>query len=427
MKNIRAISSIIGSLFHQFTLFSLFAFGNISVSYGEKKYPNEKEIAFFFLYPICVIYMCLACFLGGISLRKLGIHLSIILGCISICLCSFLLLITNNIYLDYLVIIFYGLGFGISMTSSISNACMYYPENRGLISAICGAVGGNLGSALCNFKIGKVSEEEPSDYFKFHIAFMVIGTLISVLTIRNYRANLENNDISKTKNPLVDDENNKNINNIESTEGNDNENQPAIQEKDIELKVILKNFRIYYILLIFFFSCFVQGYIMTVGFVYGIKEVRDGSNSKMGIIFTIMSLTGCIAGPFWGFIHDKLHFQKTVMLVNLLSMLNSAFIYFAKDSIYLYGILIILNGNLNTGSFAMIFPHVSKVFGFKYAGEMYAIVVLSTGISSLVASILLGCVFEDISSCLSIFFVGSAFNVIGFILCFFENDNKFIE
>ncbi len=427
MKNIRAISSIIGSLFHQFTLFSLFAFANICVNYGKKKYQNVKEIAFFFLYPICVIYMCLACFLGGISLRKLGIHLSIILGCISICLCSFLLLITNNIYLDYLVIIFYGLGFGISMTSSISNACMYYPENRGLISAICGAVGGNLGSALCNFKIGKVSEEEPLDYFKFHIAFMVIGTLISVLTIRNYRDNLENNDISKNTNNLIEDEKNKNINNTELTEGNYNENQSAIQEKDIELKVILKSFRIYYILLIFFFSCFVQGYIMTVGFVYGIKEVRDGSNSKMGIIFTIMSLTGCIAGPFWGFIHDKLHFQKTVMLVNLLSMLNSAFIYFAKDSIYLYGILIILNGNLNTGSFAMIFPHVSKVFGFKYAGEMYAIVVLSTGISSLVASILLGCVFKNISSCFSIFFVGSAFNVIGFILCFFENDNKFIE
>ena len=426
MKNIRAISSIIGSLFHQFTLFSLFAFANICVQYGEKKYPTVKKIAFFFLSPICNIYMCLACFLGGISLRKLGIHLSIILGCISICLCSFLLLITNNIYLDYFVIIFYGLGFGISMTSSVSNACMYYPENRGLITAICGGVGGNLGSALCNYIIGKY-KDEPWNYFKFHIALMVIGTLISVLTIRNYRENLENNDISKNTNALIEDEKNKNINNTESTEGNDNENQPAIQEKDIELKVILKNFRIYYILLIFFFSCFVQGYIMTVGFAYGTRKVQIGSFSEMGIIFTIMSLTGCIAGPFWGFIHDKLHFQKTVMLVNLLSMLNSAFIYFAKDSIYLYGILIILNGNLNTGSFAMIFPHVSKVFGFKYAGEMYAIVVLSTGISSLVASILLGCVFEDISSCLSIFFVGSAFNVIGFILCFFENDNKFME
>ena len=167
--------------------------------------------------------------------------------------------------------------------------------------------------------------------------------------------------------------------------------------------------------------------LMTVGFAYGTKVIELESYSKMGIIFTIMSLTGCIAGPIWGFIHDKLHFQKTVMLVNLLSMLNSAFIYFAKDSIYLYGILIILNGNLNTGSFAMIFPHVSKVFGFKYAGEMYAIVVLSTGISSLVASILLWSVYGNISSCFSIFFVGSAFNVIGFILCFFENDNKFIE
>ena len=241
MKNIRAISSIIGSLFHQFTLFSLFAFANICVRYGEKKYPNVKEIAFFFLYPICVIYMCLACFLGGISLRKLGIHLSIILGCISICLCSFLLLITNNIYLDYFVIIFYGLGFGISMTSSVSNACMYYPENRGLITAICGGVGGNLGSALCNYIISKFSNN-PLNYFKFHIAFMVIGTLISVLTIRNYRANLENNDISKTKNPLVDDENNKNINNNELTEGNDNGKSISNTRKRYRIKSNIKKF-----------------------------------------------------------------------------------------------------------------------------------------------------------------------------------------
>ena len=140
-----------------------------------------------------------------------------------------------------------------------------------------------------------------------------------------------------------------------------------------------------------------------------------------------MSLTGCIAGPIWGFVHDKLEFQKTLMLVNILSMCNSALIGVTKNSIISFGFSVIFNGSLNSGAFSMIFPHVSKVFGFKYAGEMYGIVVLSTGISSLIASILLRVVFQKIEQCLNVFFIGSFLNLIGFGLCFFENDEKFLS
>ena len=34
----------------------------------------------------------------------------------------------------------------------------------------------------------------------------------------------------------------------------------------------------------------------------------------------------------------------------------------------------------------MIFPHVSEIFGFNYAGELYGFVVLSTGVSSMISS-----------------------------------------
>jgi hypothetical protein len=33
---------------------------------------------------------------------------------------------------------------------AIKNACKYFPKRSGLISAICGGFGGNMGSALCN-------------------------------------------------------------------------------------------------------------------------------------------------------------------------------------------------------------------------------------------------------------------------------------
>ena len=164
---------------------------------------------------------------------------------------------------------------------------------------------------------------------------------------------------------------------------------------------------------------------MTVGYEFGVKKVNI-EHSRMGIIFTIMSLTGCIAGPIWGYIHDKLHFKKTLMLVNILSMINSGLIFLTKNNFITYGFSIVFNGNLNTGAFAMIFPHVSRVFGFKYAGDLYAVVVLSTGISTLIGSVILYIIYTDLSSCIVVLFIGAVLNFIGFVLCFFEKDAVFI-
>ena len=382
--------------------------------------------------------MCIFCFFGGAVVRRIGTHFTIIAGCISICLSSFLLRITTSIYMDFVVIIFYGIGFGISMTSAVSNACKYFPKNRGLITSICGGLGGNLGSALCNFINARWDAYE---YLTFHIIFMLVGTILAVGFITNFQESAMDNPITndsdnKTE-PLTKslevDENKKNKNN---TPYNNEDDIPTadqiaiIGEQQAELEIILKHWRIYFILLIFFCTCFVQGFIMTVGFTYGSEFIATNhveGRKSMGLVFTIMSLTGCIAGPIWGFVHDKLEFQKTLMLVNILSMCNSALIGVTKNSIISFGFSVIFNGSLNSGAFSMIFPHVSKVFGFKYAGEMYGIVVLSTGISSLIASILLRVVFQKIEQCLNVFFIGSFLNLIGFGLCFFENDEKFLS
>ena len=142
-----------------------------------------------------------------------------------------------------------------------------------------------------------------------------------------------------------------------------------------------------------------------------------------------MNVICCITAPIWGFIYDKLEFQKTLMLVNCLSMLNSFLIKFTWKHTITYAFSIIFNGNLNTGSFTMIYPHVSRVFGFKYAGEMYGIVVLSTGISSLIASLLLHFfgIRTNYEPCFNVFYIGSGLNLIGVILAFFETDEKFLS
>ena len=424
----KGIFSVIGAIFQQLTLFSLFSFANICTNIGKKTDADTKVS--FFLNPITNIYMCIFCFIGGFSERHLGIHITIIISGITISLGSFLLIISSNIYLDFAITILYGFGFGISMTAAVGNACKYYPNIRGLITAICGGIGGNIGSALCNY-MNSIYGEDCDKYLKFHIIFILSGSFLAVIFITVYKEEQKQNAINTNSNNL-ESENENNNENVDkeneltnSNEQTKNENENENKNKEIPLTVILKHSRVYYILLLFFCCCFVQGFIMTVGFEFGVNVVKDINHSKMGIIFTIMSLTGCVAGPIWGHIHDKLQFQKTLMLVNIISMINSGLIIFTKKHFVAYAFSIVINGNLNTGAFAMIFPHVSRVFGFKYAGDLYAVVVFSTGISTLIGSVVLYIIYTSLNSCIIVFFIGAGLNIIGFVLCFFENDDIF--
>ncbi len=424
--------SVVGALFHQFTLFSLFFFLN---SFQYVKIVNSAVLYFLIILQSMCVYIF--CFFGGAVDRKLGTHLTIILGCLSICLSDFLSIIFKNFFILYFFfIIFYGIGFGISMTSAVGNACRYFPKNRGLINAICIGTGGKLGAGLCNFMIQRYKNNY-RQYLVFHIIYMIVGTILAVGFITTFKE-------SAMDHPLTNESDSKTerlTNSLEVEEkNNDNSDIPTatqiatIGEQQAELEVILKHWRIYFILLIFFCTCFVQGFIMTVGFNFGTRIVENIQENeikptKMSIVFTIMNLTGCIGGPIWGFIHDKLEFQKTLMLVNCLSMLNSFLIKFTSYNIITYAFSIIFNGSLNIGSFIMIYPHVSKVFGFKYAGEMYGIVVLSTGISSLIASLFLNVfgIRQNYNSCFNVFYIGSGLNLIGILLAFFETDEKFLS
>ncbi len=418
--------SVVGALFHQFTLFSLFFFLN---SFQYVKIVNSAVLYFLIILQSMCVYIF--CFFGGAVDRKLGTHLTIILGCLSICLSDFLSIIFKNFFILYFFfIIFYGIGFGISMTSAVGNACRYFPKNRGLINAICIGTGGKLGAGLCNFMIQRYKNNY-RQYLVFHIIYMIVGTILAVGFITTFKESamdhpLTNESDSKTErltNSLEVEETNNDNNDIPITTQIDN-----IGEQQAELKVILKHWRIYYISLIFFCTFFVQDFINTVGFVLGINIVKAES-SKISIIFTIMNVICCITAPIWGFLYDKFEFQKTLMLVNCLSMLNSFLIKFTSYNIITYAFSIIFNGSLNIGAFIMIYPHVSKVFGFKYAGEMYGIVVLSTRIISSNASLLLNFfgMIVNYSSYFIVFYIGSGLNLLGILLAFYETNEKFLS
>ena len=366
------IFSVVGAVFHQFTLFSLFTFSNLCpLLYEEKKSPNSKDLLEqYILFPLHILYMSVFCIFGGAVDRKLGTHLTIILGCLSICIADFLLMISKSYTLDFFFIIFYGIGFGISMTSAVGNACRYFPKNRGLINAICIGTGGNLGFVLFNFMIQRYRNY--TQYLVFHIIYMIVGTILAVGFITTFKESamdhpLTNENDSNTErltNSLEIEEKNNDNNDIPITTQIDN-----IGEQQAELKVILKHWRIYYISLIFFCTFFAQDYINVFS-----------TNLFENNIFKIMYLIGCVEGSIWGFIYDELEFRKILMLVNCLTMLNSFLMKFTSYNINSCVFSTILNEHLKIGAFIIIYPHVSRIFGFKYAGEMFGVVVLSTRI-----------------------------------------------
>ena len=164
---------------------------------------------------------------------------------------------------------------------------------------------------------------------------------------------------------------------------------------------------------------------------HGDNNQNKIGGDEMSIIFMLMSLVSCFIGPVFGTIYDKLGFKKTMIILNSLSVLNGSLIFFTvRLGVIFYGISIILNGCLNSGAFSMIFPYVSKIFGFNYAGELYGIVVLSVGISSIMSSSIYY-VFskviktENALSYLFIFIVGIIMNIISIVMIFYEKEDVF--
>jgi len=92
----------------------------------------------YFIHPIMELAMSICCFFGGMVEHYLGPRLVILLGAILIGLGDFLFIISKSLVFDFFINVFFGIGFAISMTASVKNACKYFPKKRGLINALAG-------------------------------------------------------------------------------------------------------------------------------------------------------------------------------------------------------------------------------------------------------------------------------------------------
>ena len=482
------IRSVIAAVFHQFTLYPLFMMSNIipfMISYlyhidKESSKDNTSSITQddgYFIHPIMSLSMSICCFFGGVVEHYLGPKLVILFGGISIALGDFLFNFSKNLILDFFINIFFGVGFGIAMTAAVKNATKYFPKKRGFINALAGGLGGNLGSSFFNLVIklfvakGDFPRTDNNDMYVISTAenykiffyihgFLVLGVAI-VSSFLLVTFNDKNNKDLDSKQNLIDENDEPTVKGNEDKEEKDkkedneqkeekeekekikNSDYDNKEEKELKnknykkgFKQIFKNYQIYIILLIFLFTSFLQGFIFTVGFNYGTMTHNDNGENKispdeMSIIFTLNSLISSAMGPVFGLIYDKIGFKYAIVIIDILSAINGITISFTvKAGVYFYAVSIILNGCLNSGAFSMIFPHVSKIFGFNYAGELYGFVVLSTGVSCMISSSIYYTLshFSEKKSDYSysiIFITGAICNIIAGILAFFVKFKTF--
>ena len=447
------IMSLIAAILHQFSLFPLFMMSNIIPFMISYLYQIEKESSpdntssltqndGYFIHPIMELAMSICCFFGGMAEHYLGPRLVIFIGGICIALGDLFFIISRSLILDFFINIFFGIGFAIAMTAAVKNASKYFPSKAGLINALAGGFGGNLGSSFFNLVIkffvskGDFPNNQDNNMYKkataenYKIFFYIHGgvvlgiAIVSALLLVPYDENKESSENLENKNENLVKEEDK----IE----NNNENYRS------GLKIILTHGRIYLLLFIFLFTSFLQGFIFTVGFNYGTmahgdKTQSDIGGDEMSIIFMLTSLISSFMGPLFGFIYDKIGFRITLILIDGISIVNGLLISLTvRWGVFFYGISIILNGCLNGGAFSMIFPYVSKIYGFNYAGELYGFVVLSTGISSIISASIYYVISyfsldksNNDGTYLIIFICGAVLNLFAIILSILESNEPF--
>ena len=466
--NINGILSLVSAILHQFSLYPLFMMSNIvpfMVSYlyhikKETSSDNKSSLTQndgYFIHPIMELSMSICCFFGGMVEHYLGPRLVILLGAFSIGLGDFLFIVSKNIIVDFFINIFFGIGFAIAMTAAVKNASKYFPNKRGLVNAIAGGFGGNLGSSFFNFVIklfvskGDFPDNDDNNMYKkstaknykiffyIHLGVVLGFGIISSLLLVPYEKTIKTSDLTETLNKKGENEEKeeKEENKENKDNKNNNDNIENNEKYKKGLKMILKNIRIYQLLVIFLFTSFLQGFIFTVGFNYGTMDHGNKKSSiggdEMSIIFTLTSLISSVMGPLFGIIYDNLGFKYTIIIIDSISVVNGCLIsIMVRINAVFYGFSIILNGCLNGGAFSMIFPYVSKIYGFIYAGELYGFVVLSTGISTMMSASIYYFIsnFSDDKNnndgaYLAIFLTGVVLNILAIILAFFEKNEPF--
>ena len=433
INKMKFICSLISAIIYQCGSSVVVTIGNFCVYFVSYIYYNNKSLNIQYgnlMGPITLLLLSIFSPFSGLIEKKIGPKLTLLLSSIIVEICLILYYFQRNIWAFYVISMFIGFGNGLSAGVPIKNACKYYPNQKGKITSSIIFLGG-LASSLYSYigekiinpdKKGIIKKDSnpiyPEDvairanyFFIFALIIIPITTFISLILFATYE-------------PLI-------INN--SNNNNENMLQNKNKENATNTKEIIITFRFWRNMIIVGLMPFWIYFLTSTYRAYSTMIASEDEQSFITYLPTIITAVSSLTGLAWGFLFDKLGFQIIIKIMSIVCIILTIFFTIFINKFILYVIGLITSAVISrVGMMSIINPHIMQVFEFKNYLIIGGFARLFNQLSCFIAaltSVLLSLKFKTATELQTpyriIASIGLVLSIIGLVLSFFENDQKF--
>ena len=259
---LKGLSTLFGGVILNFLIGAVYSLSTLAIyeiSYIKAKGGSIDIYHLTFYWPLEMFFQCISAFLSGSVYKKIGLHLTNVIGVIILELSYILMYFSLSLFQDLTSVILSGIGTGIILYPSTTNAIEWFENRSGLIVGIMesmisfgsfffcllgekvinkNGVESNDIDNLYNYEIGKKFK----DFLIILILCVIVGFILSLILMK------EKKKIDKKEYYTLHKEvnnNNKSENEKENVEENvkENNNENKINKKDliIENKETMEN------------------------------------------------------------------------------------------------------------------------------------------------------------------------------------------
>lgn len=452
---LKGLSTFFGAILVNLMVGSIFGWYTLSVyeiSYIKRKDEDNfitiEHLSFY--YPFEVIFQTLSSFVSGIIEKKLGLHLTNLVGFTMLGLGCFTMYLSQNFYIDILSMILGGIGTGIIYYPSTKNACLWFINHNGIVIGVIEtmiSLGSFFFSFIGEYIINPSGEDSEKDklykleigkkiktYLLVHIACVVGVYILSIL-------------LMYTKEEEKKDKNNKNLeisNKIinqelllvpegdtpEKDSSSNNIEKDQKKEKDFKkmIKVAIKSKRLILYAIISIFACQGPSMVFSLYRVIGenYEEIYTDTLKKIGSHnFIFECLSGIIVGVLCDYVNLKI-ILLTLGIANTTLIYTYCLTFKNHDAFY-------WSTNLQSFFNGGIFPfndcYLMKVFGTDIYIELIGYISFVTNLFviglSPIAYIVETKVKEKDNAFWILFTSFGTLSLISLILSFFINSEPF--
>ena len=180
---LKGLSTVLGACIVNFLIgeiFSLMTLVVYEISYIKQIDSSISIDHLTFYYPIEIFFQCFFSFVSGYINKKLGLHITNLIGTIILILGHYIMYLSSSLFYDIISIILAGSGIGIIYYPSTTNACEWFNDHNGLIIGILETMI-SLGSFYFSY-IGEyiINKEKIQSHFNDNLYDFEIGKKMKI-------------------------------------------------------------------------------------------------------------------------------------------------------------------------------------------------------------------------------------------------------